>query len=85
MRAETERSGPKLGWSGAVSRSQKNRAERERGPRSGNGAVSGCQKNQVLTRNGKILSSTPLTCSVLGTRMLNMQCSHWLNDVSMTA
>jgi len=36
--AETERSGPKLGW---------NRVERERGAADGNGAVSGGQKNLV--------------------------------------
>jgi len=52
--AETERSGPKLGWSGAERERERvseklGRAERSvsGGPPSGNGAVSGGQKNQV--------------------------------------
>ena len=49
-KAETERSGPKLGWSGA---------ERELGPRSGERR----SEKSGLTQSGKTFRSAPLTCS----------------------
>jgi len=47
--AETERSGPKLGWSGERVSEKLGGAERSVSgrPLSGNGVVSGGQKNQV--------------------------------------
>jgi len=66
--AETERSGPKLGWSGAersgaVSGSQKNWAERERGAAERERSGELRSEKSGLMRSGKTFRSASLTRS----------------------
>jgi len=63
---ETERSGPKLGWSGAERWAGLRKIGRGGAWVGGNGAVSRGQKNQVYW--GAAKPSAPLTCSGYGSQ-----------------